>query len=122
MIDIYRSRNGKFRECYYWKRDVTQYGDNNKLVHETNPTGCFYAKLVQDNSKTNQEIGNVFQYGDVEKTIETEDRVNIAPNDIVKMDNAVWLVISVNEREIEVNREFNNEPSKKTTMRIKKNV
>lgn len=120
MIDIFMSRGGCYRECKYWRREAKYYGDNNKIVHTTSPSGVFYAKIMKDNSKNLQEYANVFQYNSQRLNILTRDVVNIAPNDLIEMNNEIYIVISVAERIVEKNSQFSNTPSKQTLIGLKK--
>lgn len=120
MVDIYRSRKGYNYRCLYWKRDVTQPMDNEKLIHEKSPNGLFYAKIISSKAKDKQDIVGVFRVGNEGIMIETQDKVDLDKDDLIQFDNAIWLVGRVNSVPIQKNSEFGRSASNKTTIELSK--
>jgi hypothetical protein len=120
MIDLNRSRRGYNYKCFYWKRDVNGAMDNEELVHKTNPTGVFYAKIVSSKSNDKQDIAGVFRVGIEGITIETNDIVNLDKDDLIQFDGKIWLVGRVNDDPVQKNAEFGHKVSNKTTIELNK--
>lgn len=120
MVDIYRSRKGKFYRCLYWKRDVTGVMDNETLVHNTKPSGVFYAKISSSKFNDTQDIAGVFRVGTEGINIETEDIIDLDKDDLVQFDGAIWIVGRCNSDPVQKNAEFGHRTSKKTLIELDK--
>ena len=81
MVDIYRSRRTKNYRCLYWKRKIIL--NQEELEHRKNVSGVFYATITTSKSKDIQDIANVFRVGVEEIVLQTEDIVNLEPDDKV---------------------------------------
>lgn len=94
MIDIYHSRRGKFRKCFYWLR-------NNKepveaLIHDISPTGIFYAVEASVISKVSNNIYGRILFDKQTVTLMTDDDIeDITQNCVIKYNDQIWLVIDV---------------------------
>ena len=120
MVDIYRSRRGKFYKCFYWKRDESGVMDNETLVHKTKPSGLFYAKISSSKFNDTQDVAGVFRFGTEGINIETDDIVNIDKDDLVQFKGNIWLVGRVNNDPIQKNSEFSSHESSHTFIELNK--
>lgn len=119
MIDIYRSRRGYNYKCTYWTRKENGIMDNEQLIHNNQPNGQFYAKIISSKAKDTNDIAGVFRVGTEGVTIETNDKVmNLDKDDLVKFNNQIWLVGRVNTEAIQKNSEFGQKISYKTTIEL----
>ena len=119
MIDIYRSRRGYNYKFTYWTRKENGIMDNEQLIHNNQPNGQFYAKIISSKAKDTNDIAGVFRVGTEGVTIETNDKVmNLDKDDLVKFNNQIWLVGRVNTEAIQKNSEFGQKISYKTTIEL----
>lgn len=120
MVDIYRRRKGYNYRCLYWKRDVDNPMDNETLVHNTKPSGVFYAKIVSSEANEKIDVAGVFRAETNGITIETEDIVDLKKDDLVEFDNQMWIAGRVNSNPIQKNAEFSRRTSNKTIIELDK--
>lgn len=120
MVDIYRSRRGKFYKCFYWKRDVSQPMDNEELIHKERPSGTFYAKISSSHFNDTQDVAGVFRVATEGINIETEDIVDLDKDDLVQFRGNIWLVGRVNSDPVQKNSEFSSHESCKTYIELNK--
>ena len=120
MVDLRRSRRGYNYKCFYWKRDISQTMDNEELVHNSRPTGVFYAKIVSSKSNDKQDIAGVFRVGIEGISIETQDIVDIDKDDLVQFDGSIWIVGRVNSDPVQKNAMFGHHSSKITVIELDK--
>lgn len=118
MIDIYRSRRGSNLECFYWKRDNTSESD--EIIMKSKPSGFFYAKFISEKEKGKQDFANSFRVEFEGTQIQTEDKIDLAKDDIVVFNNKKWIVTRIGERIVQKNSEFSIDESKITTIGIQK--
>lgn len=119
MIDIYRPRRGHNYKCLYWKKDTNQV-NNEVLVHNSQPTGLFYAKIYSSKATEKQNFAMAFRISTQGLTIETEDIIALEEDDIVKFDGEIWLVGKVMTEPVQKNAEFGRRTSVKTLIELKK--
>lgn len=117
-IDIYTSRRNEFDECAYWSRDDDEQ-DLSKYAYENDITGIFYAKEMSALSTQKNNVGGVFLYDEDSITIETSDIVSIKAGDIVRYDDKLWLVMSVQKKEIHKRKQFLKDSFYKTYIQLK---
>lgn len=122
MVDIYRSRRGKFYKCSYWKRDTNGVMDNEELIHKQSPAGIFYANISSSKYQDMQDIAGVFRVGSERITIETEDFVKVDADDLVSFKGAMWKVIRSNTDPLQKNSEFSSRESAKTYIELIKGM
>lgn len=118
MIDIYRSRRGKNFKCLYWKRKILL--NQEELEHKKNVSGVFYATITTSKSKDIQDIANVFRIGVEEIVLQTEDIVNLEPDDKVLFKGDIWLVLRTNDEVIQKNAQYGLCESKSTNIYLRK--
>lgn len=94
--------------------------DNEELIHETRPSGVFYAKISSSKFRDAQDIAGVFRVGTEGVDIETEDIVNLDRDDLVQFRGSIWLVGRVNSDPVQKNSEFSNRESSKTLIELNK--
>ena len=117
MVDLYRSRRGKFYRCQYWSRKTSGVMDNEELIHSTTPSGVFYAKISSSKFNDTRELAGL-QYGTESISIETEDIVEINKNDLIQFKGDIWLVGRVNTDPLQKNSEFSSRESNKTYIEL----
>lgn len=115
-VDITRGRRGYNYKCTYWKRKLNGVYDNEELIMRNNPSGTFYAKIVSERTNSSMDIGGVFHDYNDSISIETECKVNIQKDDIVKFNGTKWLVELVRVMPIQKNAEFSRNTSNRTTI------
>lgn len=120
MVNIYRSRKGKFYRCLYWKRNVDEPMDNETLVHNKIPDGVFYAKISSSKANDTQDFAGVFRVGTEGINIETEDIVDLDKDDLVQFDEAIWIAGRVNSDPVQKNAQFGRRTSNKTYIELNK--
>ena len=116
MIDLDRTRRGYNFKCFYWTRDFKY--DNETLVHNTKPSGLFYARIINNKAQDTQDVAGVFRVGTQNITIETCDVVTLNKDDIVQFDNNIWIVGRVTSYAIQKNAEYSSRYSKQTTIEL----
>lgn len=120
MVDIYRKRVGYNYRCLYWKRDRTHDLDNEEIVHFHTPSGVFYAKKVSSNTRNAQDVAGVFRVDYNRIIIETNDKVFIEKDDLIKIDNVIWIVDKATTEDLQKNNEFGVNSSKKTIIDLQR--
>lgn len=119
MIDLYTSRRAYPLKCLLFKRDEKQLGDSDELIHNTQPSGIFYARIVSDKYNSSEQYANVFDIKYQELQLETNDKVNCEEHDIILVRRKKWLVISTREMPLLKNMEFSTTESKRTTILVR---
>lgn len=106
MIDLWSSRRDCFKECTYWAQ--MNYEDIvpiNEMVHESVPTGHFFAKEVNSYTTEVQVSTESFMAEKNNITIMTRDDVEgLKQNDLVEYEDELWRVENV-QREFRHNQE-----------------
>lgn len=113
-IDVRRQRRDTPFKCCYWKRDVNGTGDSDTLTNNKKCDGYFYAKMVEDKSKDEQDIANVWNTHYQSVTLLTHDVVNLEANDLVRFGGKLWIVERVSEKIIQKQAYFSSNLSKDT--------
>ena len=96
MINLYHSRRGTFKKCYFWTPNEQITNLSNYVLNNT-PTGSFSAKEVSDITKDGGQIGGVIYKNDNQSvTLSTPDNVTkMVIGSIVKYDKKEWIVKSI---------------------------
>lgn len=117
-IDLFHSRRTNYFRCEFWIRDEkTSTGNAAKWVLENKSSGVFYAKPVSVKSNQMNTINGVWALDRDNIAIETDDEVQeLKRGCIVKYDDELWLVESV-QCEIHLKEsEFSKHTDYKTTI------
>lgn len=120
MIDLRIGNRGYFYFCKYWKRDISQPMDNDKLILFNKPNGEFRAKIISEKDNNTQDVAGVFRIKQEGITIETREKVDIEKDDLVLFKGKKWIVTSVRISEIQKSAYYDNDPSKITTIGLQK--
>lgn len=122
MVDLYHTRRTNYKKCAYYKRDERSVvGDMSMWVVNNKPTGYFYAKKVNTQSKENSDFANTFEIAKTICSIETTDDISdISKNDIVNFGNELWAVITIQQFEHLKEAEFSNKPNYTTVLGLRK--
>lgn len=117
MINLYHSRRGRFRLCKYFIRNENDsVGDLSVYIHNTRPSGIFYAKEDNAKAKNKDQVANVFMYDKSNITISTMDSVeDLTAGCIVAYRGEAWIVDSVQERIHTKETEYGREKEAYTT-------
>lgn len=94
-IDLYTSRRTYNIRAKYWKVDdkSKRYND---LVYNTLPSGVFYCKYENAFNNEKNDLSRSFRFDINTIQIKTEDDIrDINSDDIVKIDDKIYLVESV---------------------------
>lgn len=119
-IDLYHSRRGNFKECYYYVRNE-KINDLSKFILQSKPVGMFYAKLFSPYSRQNQDVANVFRFSENQLTLETTDDVeDLKENNIVLYMGKPYVVLSVQREECLKESEYLQEHYCKTYIGLRK--
>lgn len=100
-IDLFHSRRTNYIPCDYWIRDERDStGSPSQWILYNQPSGKFYARPVSVKSNQMNVINGVWALDKNMVTIETDDDItDINRGCIIKYDEQLWLVESV-QREI----------------------
>ena len=79
-IDIYHTRNGNYRRCIYWVRDIKSNIPIEQYVLQNNPIGIFYAKESSEITIDQKQLSNVIMLDKNSVLLETEDDVEVLLN------------------------------------------
>lgn len=121
MIDIYHSRRGKFQRCVYWLRDTSKNIDRNKFVLENEPTGTFYAKIVNNIINEAKQVQNAMLFDRDTVTIETNDDIlDIKKGSLVKFLDEIWFVENASFMPHNKESEFSNKLHTTTYLNLRK--
>ena len=117
-VDIYHSRRTNYYRCVYWVRDErTSTGNAAKWVLDKKCSGCFYAKPVSVESNQMNTINGTWALDRDNIAIETDDKVNdLKRGCIVKYDNNLWLVESIQAKIHLKKSEFSKHTDYRTTI------
>lgn len=96
-VELFHSRRTKYNKCLFWVRDErVSIGDASKIVYNVKPSGLFYAKPVSVKTNQMNAISGAWSFDTDYITIETDDHVEDLKRDcIVKFDESIWIVDSV---------------------------
>lgn len=109
-FDIFKGRRNEFEKCLLWKKEEKK--DRQSITHEKAPSQVFYAK--EENPQTNStENLDSFHYRKKRITISTYDKVNIEADDIVKFNEILWRVDTIQVVEEHKTNQFSKTVSKK---------
>jgi hypothetical protein len=118
-IDILIGSRGTYEKCVYWNRD----NDNEDLeeyTHKKEPSGFFYANLVEAKDNEKQIINNNFMFDNDNVTLFTKQKIKLKSGDIVKYDNELWLVRNVQEKKIHRNTQLMKNPNYVVYIQLKR--
>ena len=118
-IDIYTSRRTEHEKCYYWKRNEDN-RDLSEYAYEEYYDGFFYAREYVAEFFQKQNVSNTFMFDSSTITLETKDKVEIEPNDVIFYDENYWRVVNVNKVEYHKNSQFGKKKSYQTFIQIKR--
>ena len=120
--DLFHSRRTYYAECEYWIRDERQsVGPASEWILKNSSSGVFYAKEVSPRHNQMNQVGNVFAFDRNNIALETDDDVNeIDRGCIVKYNNEIWIVDSVQREIHRKESEFNVELDYKYTINLRK--
>ena len=113
-FDLFQQRRNFNERCMWWIRDENEEYEEDELVYKRIPNGYFYAKEVNAETKDNNVIGGVIMVDRTSVTIESADdlidiqsQIEAKNNVLVKYQNALWRVESVQKRKAHIqNSEF----------------
>lgn len=99
-IDLFHSRRTNYNKCVYWIRDERDAsGSPQQWVNYKQPDGHFYARPVSPKNNQMNVLNGVWAMDTNHVTLETDDDVpNIARGCLVKYDDQLWLVESVQKQ------------------------
>lgn len=108
-IDLFHSRRTNYNRCEYWVRDERDSsGTPEQWVLMKQSSGHFYAKPVSPKSNQMDVINGVWAFDDNHITLETDDDiVDVVRGCIVKYDDLLWLVETVQKQVHHKESEFN---------------
>ena len=118
MVNLNRSRRGRYHRCLYWKRDDSV--SNEELAHRKTPSGVFYARISSSKGNDTADTANAFHSGYETLTIETEDTIDLKKDDLVQFDESLWLAGRVNSDPIQKNSCYKRRASSRTTIELRK--
>lgn len=95
-VEIYHSRRVMFRICEFWLRDESPIYDRNEFVHQNKPSGRFYARQINAESKDANNINGVMLLDKNVITLESNDDLDdLTRGSLVKYNDELWLVEGV---------------------------
>lgn len=99
-VDLFHSRRTNYNKCVYWIRDERDAsGSPQQWVNYKQPDGHFYARPISPKNSQMNVINGVWAMDTNHVTLETDDDVpNIARGCLVKYDDQLWLVESVQKQ------------------------
>lgn len=118
-VNIYTSRRHNFDKVWYWKRNDA-IKDLSKYIYENTPDGFFYAREESPIDTGNAQTQNVYLYDKSNITLQTEDKVNLEINDIVKYMDEIWRVNNVQKQIIGKTHQFMKNVDTRTFIQITK--
>lgn len=119
MVDIYHSRRTNYHLCEYWIRDErTSTGTPSHWIMHKTPDGEFWAKIVSSKYNSQQQVNNVWMLDSDKLNLETDDDVKIKRGDVVRFNDSLWLVETVQGKPHIKESEFNREIHYKTTISL----
>lgn len=100
-VDLFHSRRTNYNRCEYWIRDErNKSGSPSQWVLYNQSSGIFYAKPLTPKSTQANVVNGTWMLDSNHIVLETDDDVtDIDRGSIVKYDEGLWLVESV-QREI----------------------
>ena len=119
-VDLFHSRRTNYYKCQYWIRDErAQTGSPSEWILYNQPSGSFYAKPVSVKSNQMNVINGVWAMDNNHITLETDDHVDeISRGCVIKYDDQLWLVESV-QKEIHLKEsEFSKHTDYKYTISL----
>lgn len=110
MVNLFHSRRINYKKCDYWIRDErTQTGPASQWVLYNTKSGSFYAHPITPKSNQANVVNGVWMVDKNNITLETEDNAdNLSRGSIVKYNNELWLVESVQQKPYLKESEFSN--------------
>lgn len=99
-VDLFHSRRTNYHKCEYWIRDErNKSGSPSQWVLMNEPSGWFYGKPLSPKSNQPNVINGTWMLDSNHITLETDDDVNdITRGCVVKFDDQLWLVESVQKQ------------------------
>ena len=114
-VDLFHSRRTNYNKCEYWirdERDAT--GSPSQWILYNQSSGTFYAKPVSVRSNQANVLNGVWMLDNNRVTIESDDDIEgIARGCLVKYDEELWLVESVQKEKHHKESEFRKHPDYK---------
>lgn len=116
-FDLFQQRRNFNERCLWWARNEDEEYEEDEYVYKRVPDGSFYAKELNAETKDNNIIGGVIMVDRSSVTIESADdlidiqaKVEAKNNVLVKYQNELWRVESVQKRKARIqNSEFAND-------------
>lgn len=110
MVDLTQGRRTEFLRCEFWSVDDEDFIPPNQICHERIPSGTFRATESNPYSDKNQIVGTSFMTKQSTVVLETKDNlitpVRLRENDIVRFDDVIYRVESVQRNPIKKRRQF----------------
>jgi len=105
-IDLSRSRREFNEFCKWFSREY--FDSLDKITHDSNPTGVFYAKEVSAETFSDSVLGGSFMFDKQNTVIQSPDDLHgIKPKDIVLYQGEYWFVTNVQKKKFRMqNSEF----------------
>ena len=118
-INLDNSRRSYNIPCKWWKKDI-KWGNLQKLTHENKPEGIFYAREHQPSNKVQNFDGDLVKVDTQNTVIETQDNIlGIEDGDIVKYNEELWIIDSVQSKMINKRSEYDRRPARITWLSLR---
>ena len=100
-VDLFHSRRTNYHKCEYYIRDERDSkGSPSQWVTYNQPSGSFYAKPISVKSTQMNVVNGTWNLDNNYITLETDDDIDdISRGSVVRFDEKLWIVESV-QREI----------------------
>lgn len=107
-VDLFHSRRSNYHRCEYWIRDERDaIGTPEEWILYNQRAGVFYARPVSAKNSQMNVVNGVWVFDNKHITIETDDEIqDITRGSLVKYDDELWLVESVQFEEHRKESEF----------------
>lgn len=109
-VDLFHSRRTNYHYCEYWNRDErNRTGNPSQWILDKAVDGTFYAKTVSPKSSQMNVVNGIWANDNNFVTLETDDDINdINRGSVVRFDNELWNVESVQREEHLKESQFSN--------------
>lgn len=106
---LHTSHHAMWDKCLYWKRTEVPDEDLDKIMHDLEPKGFFYARPFNDFTQDDQSISS-FVFESNEVAIETNDDIydTLKTKDLVLFCDRLWNVTSIVRKVYQKQRQFSN--------------
>lgn len=112
-------RRGLFDKCYYWERNESNV-NLNEYTHNTKPSGMFYAREVNAESKSKMVVNNLFMFDNNTITIYTTASIDLKKGDLVKFRGKIWICGDCQFKNISGNTQFMNRANRECYISLKR--